>query len=158
MAFANAIHNNKGQDETQIFFDNVVKNKKILSKNLLAINSYIKSNTKERFVFPGGIYGNSGLLENLLKMNNVDYFTFDSGFSTLLSSYKGVAAHLADIPMALDLILQENNENRQLAIDFANQEFEKRKNGTNKFNNQYQSFNESLSFDNVGILIPLNSP
>jgi hypothetical protein len=158
LAFANAVHKNKGEENTQYFHSLTSKNEKLLCSNFPFIKSFIEDNFKETYIFAGGIYANSGLFEFLLKNHNRKYFTFDSGFEVLLSTYKGIAAQFSDIPTSLDLLLSENNDEINSAIKSAFQEFEMRKNGTNKLNSQYQSFELSENFDEVGMLIPLNSP
>jgi hypothetical protein len=158
LAFANAIHKNRGEEKTTYFKSLCKKNEKLLNTNFPFVKSFIEENSKQTYIFPGGIYANSGLFEFLLKTNNRPYFTFDSGFEVLLSTYKGVAAQFTDLPTSLHLLLSGDDKDRDIAIKSANEEFEKRKNGTNKLNSQYQSFEQSENFEEVGILIPLNSP
>ena len=158
LSFANAIHKNRGEEDSSYFKSLCKKNKQLLSANFPFVKLFVEKNIKQTYVFPGGIYANSGLFEFLLKVNNRPYFTFDSGFEVLLSTYKGIAAQFTDIPASLELLLSGNESEKISAIDSAKEEFEKRKNGTNKLNSQYQSFEQSENFDEVGILIPLNSP
>lgn len=158
LAFANAIHKNRGEEDSLSFKSLCKKNSQLLTANFPFVKSFVEENTKQTYIFPGGIYANSGLFEFLLKINHRPYFTFDSGFEVLLSTYKGIAAQFTDIPASLELLLSGNDTDRNIAIAAANVEFEKRKNGTNKLNSQYQSFEQSENFDEVGILIPLNSP
>lgn len=158
LAFANAIHKNRGEENTPHFNCLCKKNKQLLKANFSFVKLFVEKNIEQTYIFPGGIYANSGLFEFLLKTNNRPYFTFDSGFEVLLSTYKGVAAQFTDIPASLELLLSGDDTDKKIAISAANEEFEKRKNGTNKLNSQYQSFEQSENFDEVGILIPLNSP
>jgi hypothetical protein len=158
LAFANAIHKNRGEDNNQYFKSLNEKNKHLLKSNYPSIKSFVEANKDQTYILSGGIYSNSGLFELLLKTNNRSYFTFDSGFEVLLSTYKGIAAQFTDIPNSLELLLTEDKVEIKNALMSANEEFEKRKNGTNKLNSQYQSFEKSENFDEVGILIPLNSP
>jgi hypothetical protein len=158
LSFANSIHKNRGEEDTQPFKKMVTNNVAILKRNFLNVKGFINENKDCIYVVPGGIYGNSGLFEKTLRRNNISYFTFDSFFSVLITCYKGIAAQFTDIPMALNLLLNDNKKDQEKAIAYANDEFEKRRNGTNKLNSQYQSFEQSENFDNVGILMPLNSP
>ena len=158
LAFANAIHKNRGEEESEMFTALCSRNFELLKNNFPFVKSHIQKNDSSIYIFPGGIYGNSGLFETVLKMSDKCYFTFDSGFEVLLSTYKGVAAQFTDIPLSLSLLSSGDEKDILIAKKFAQEEFEKRKNGTNKLNSQYQSFKDSETFDNVGILIPLNSP
>lgn len=158
LAFANAIHKNRGEEDSLSFKSLCKKNAQLLTANFPFVKSFIEENTTQTYIFHGGIYANSGLFEFLLKTNSRSYFTIDSGFEVLLSTYKGIAAQFTDIPASLELLLSGDDTDKNIAITAANEEFEKRKNGTNKLNSQYQSFEQSENFDEVGILIPLNSP
>lgn len=158
LAFANAIHKNRGEEISSFFNSLYKKNEQLLTTNFPFVKTFVDENTTQTYIFPGGIYANSGLFEFLLKASNKPYFTFDSGFEVLLSTYKGIAAQFTDIPASLELLLSGDDTDKNIAITAANLEFEKRKNGTNKLNSQYQSFEQSENFDEVGILIPLNSP
>jgi hypothetical protein len=157
-AFSNAVHKNRGEEESETFNKLCRDNKDMLTENIPAIKNYIKQHVNSTLVLPGGVYGNSGIFVQLLLLNEVKFSTFDSGFSILLSCIQGVAAQLADIPRALNLILEEGDEHIERAITFALDEFEKRKNGTDKLNSQYRSIKDSVKINNVGFLIPLNSP
>lgn len=157
IAFANAVHKNRGEDNSDNFRELVCANEKKYVTNFSTIKSFINSHSNKNFIFPGGICANSGLFLYLLKLNNLSFFTFDSGVGLLLATYKGIAAQLGDLPMSFQLI-SSCREEVNFAIHSAKQELEKRKNGTNKLNSQYQSYEDSLHFDQVGILIPLNSP
>lgn len=158
LAFANAVHKNKGEENT-LYFDSLCdKNNIILSRHFLFVKSYIEENCGFTYIFPGGICGNSGLFEFVLRTKFSSFFTFDSGFGVLLSTFNGIAAQFTDIPNSLELLLAGNESEKCMAINAAKVEFEKRKNGTNKLNSQYHSFELSENFEEVGILIPLNSP
>ena len=157
LAFSNAIHKNRGEDDSTFFKELVESNQKKYLTNFSTVKSCVNYYSDKNFVFPGGIYADSGLFQYLLKINNFSFFTYDAGIGLLLATYKGIAAQLADIPLSFELI-NGNNEELNFAVLSAQQELEKRKNGTNKLNSQYQSFEDSLHFDEVGILIPLNSP
>jgi hypothetical protein len=158
LAFANAIHKNRGEENSVFFKQMVFNNTEALKKNFLKIKRYIKENTDHIYILPGGIYGNSGLFEKGLKENGISYFTFDAFFSVLISTYKGIAAQFSDIPVSLGLLLNDDTEEQTKAFSYAKDEFEKRRHGTNKLNSQYQAFEKSENFENVGILMPLNSP
>ncbi|MDP5200716.1 hypothetical protein [Flavobacterium sp. DG2-3] len=157
IAFANAVHKNRGEDDSDNFRELVRVNEKKFIANFSTIKSFIDSHSDKTFIFSGGIYANSGLFQHLLKKGNFSFFTFDAGVGLLLTTYKGVAAQLADISTSFQLIIQDE-EQMKFSILSAQQELERRKNGTNKLNSQYQSFEESLNFNEVGVLIPLNSP
>lgn len=158
LAFANTIHKNRGEDNTPLFNENLVKNKRKLESNFSYIKEFVTNHLDKNFIVPGGIYGDSGIFEFQLKTNKMSYFTFDSGFGVLMSTYKGIAAQLADIPASAELLFNCNEQEIEYAINSSKNELYKRKNGTNKLNSQYQSFNESQNFEEVGILMPLNSP
>lgn len=158
LAFANAVHTNRGE-ESSAFFRNLEENYyDNLKKSFPSIKNYISSNLNNVYIFPGGISSNSGIFVHLLNKYKTPYFTFDSGFAVLLSTHNGISAQFSDIPTALNLLLNGDVDRKNKAIDFANNEFQNRRNGTNKLNSQYQSFENSEIIENVGILIPLNSP
>jgi hypothetical protein len=157
-AFANAIHKNRGEEDSQYFKSNIERNEKILMSNFAWVKLFVENNKHKTFILSGGIYANSCLFELLLKAQNREYFTFDSGFGVLMSSYKGIASQLSDIPMALELLLSKSDVVIENIVELANQEFEKRQKGINKLNSQYESIEHCEYSDEVGILIPLNSP
>lgn len=157
LAFANAVHKNRGEDDSDEFRELVSVNEKKYLTNFSTIKSFINFHSDKIFIFPGGIYANSGIFQLLLKKGSLSFFTFDAGVGLLLTTYKGVAAQLADIPITFESI-SNNIDEMDFAVAAAQQELDKRKNGTNKLNSQYQSFKDSLNFDEVGVLLPLNSP
>jgi hypothetical protein len=157
-AFANAIYENRGEDYSQNFIKKINEYEKILSSSFIYIKSFVENNRHGTFILPGGIYANSCLFELLLKGRNREYFTFDSGFGVLMSAYKGIAAQLSDIPMALNLLLSESREVIDNLVELASKELEKRQKGINRLNSQYESIERTEYSEEVGILIPLNSP
>lgn len=157
LAFANAVHKNRGEEDTAFFNDLINHYKSKFEINYSTIGRFISENSETNFLIQGGIYGNSGLFVSILKNINLSFFTFDSGFGVLMSSYKGIASQLSDIPTSLEL-LSRNVQEIEYATNIAKDEMQKRRDGTNKLNSQYLSFDDSLNFEDVGILIPLNSP
>lgn len=157
LAFANAVHKNRGEDDSVCFKELITSSEKKYSANFSTIKSCINNYHSKNFIFPGGIYANSGLFQYILKTNKLSFFTFDAGVGLLLTTYKGIAAQLSDIPISFEYISRSSDE-MNYAVQSAQHELNKRKNGTNKLNSQYQSFEDSLNFDKVGILVPLNSP
>lgn len=157
LAFANAVHFNKGEDYTKEFNQLIVENKIRYETNFSTVKSFIEKDINANYILPGGVIANSGLFVSILKIKSSSYFTFDSSFGVMISSYKGIAAQLADIPFTFKSLFS-NKEEVDYAIMASKEELEKRKKGTNKFSNQLKSIENSKSFEEVGILFPLNSP
>lgn len=158
-AFANAVHRNKGEQVNKEFKEEVNAYFKCYISHYSTIENYVKQQKVDCFILPGGIYGYSGVFSSILKRNGNNYFTYDSAIGFLLTSFNGVAAQVNNIPDTLHLILKEqNNDEIEYAKKIAYEESEQRINGTNSFKTQYSSINESKHIDNVGFLMPLNSP
>nr|WP_171046984.1 hypothetical protein [Pedobacter ureilyticus] len=159
LAFANAVHLMRGENDSLEFKKNVERNYKIYIENFSSIISFMDLNKDACYIIPGGIFGITGLLLDYAKKINTKYYTYDSGFGVLLTSVNGVAAHCKDIPISLDLILKQNDPTGiNFAIEQAKIELDKRLNGNDISKTQIQSYAESLNFNQVGVLIPLNSP
>jgi hypothetical protein len=158
LAYANTVHKNRGEEDTELFQKMVLDYNKLLSRNFQYIKAFVKENDQQSYYVAGGIYGNTGLFSYILKQTEMHYFTFDSGFAVLLACYRGIAAQFTDIPQALQLMLTEKEQKIAKAVAFAKEEFNLRKSGTNKLVSQYQAYSESEILEKVGILIPLNSP
>ncbi len=159
LAKANAVHKFRGELDDARFRSHVAANLRRYIENFHVLKHYIEDHREGVFIVSGGIYAYSGAAVYLFKKFNIDYFTFDSGFNILMSSYKGVAAHLADLPMALETLKESTSKTDiEFALDKAQNELNARINGTNRFNNQYQKVEDSIVLDDVGFLIPLNSP
>jgi len=158
LAFANANHKNRGEDNSAFFYEIVRQNKIKFGKNYSAIKNFIMKNSGRDFLVQGGIYSNSGLFVSILKKEKESFFTYDSGlFGVLMSSCDGIAAQLTDIPTSFSKVINSTEEVNYATL-IAVEEAQKRREGTNKLKSQYQSFKESKFFDEVGILLPLNSP
>lgn len=157
LAFANAVHTNRGEDNNENFKNLIKKYENIFTNNYSIINSCILQFEKINFIVPGGIYGNTGIFVSILNQINVNYFTFDSGFSVLMSTNKGISAQFKDVAITVKLI-SDNLEETEFSKILARTELEKRISGTNKLKSQYQDFENSEKIEAVGFLIPLNSP
>lgn len=159
LAKANAIHKFRGEIDSVLFNDVIDANFKLYVKNFQVIKNCILTDQDSTFLVSGGIYAYSGLMVYLLRNANIHYFTYDSGFNILLSCYNGVASHLADLPVALELLKNDtSNDDIKFALNKSHDELNARINGTNLFNTQYQKVEDSVSLNEVGFLIPLNSP
>jgi hypothetical protein len=158
LAFVNAIHKNRGEDNSSRFNEFYRLNRIKFGNNYSAIKNFTKKNSGKDFLVQGGIYSNSGLFISIFRKGNESFFTYDSGLSgVLMSSVGGIAAQLTDLPKAFSKVIN-NAAEVNFATLIAVEEARKRRNGTNKLNSQYQSYKESKTLDNVGILLPLNSP
>lgn len=157
LAFANAVHLNRGEDYTDEFKQLIVENKIRYETNFSTVKSYVEKYPASNYIIPGGVIANSGLFVSILKKKNCSFFTYDSGFGVMITCFKGIAAQLEDISITFDSIFS-NKEEVEYAIIASKEELEKRKKGSNKFSNQLESIEKSKNFDEVGILFPLNSP
>lgn len=157
-AFANAVHYHRGEVNTAQFFALKLKFEKFIKNNEQFILETIKVNASKTFILPGGIYQNTIIFNELLKKENIKFFTFDSGFGLILFAKDGIAAQMRDIEYSFDLLKNTDSEELDYIKLKAYEEFNLRVNGNNLLNSQYVSYNESIQIDNVGFLIPLNSP
>lgn len=159
LAFANAIHKSRGEHDSENFRKEVNSYLHKYQKNYSIIRDYVEEQKESFFIFPGGVYGYTGLFSYAIMKSGSKFYTYDSGIGVLLTCFNGVAAQNKDIPYTLQLILDENDSGEiECAKKLANEESEKRINGTDPFKTQYSSMDESIHLDDVGFLIPLNSP
>lgn len=159
LAFANAVHRNLGEIKGNNFNNETNFYYKKYLKVYQSIRNYVVNNKDNYYIIPGGIYGYTGLILSCVKKSKADFFTYDSGFGVILTSINDVAAHCKDIYYVANEIIKDGNKLeiekvKGAAID----ELNKRVNGTNSFRTQYQNIKDSLKVENVGVLIPLNSP
>jgi hypothetical protein len=99
-----------------------------------SINEIIIEYPNFNFIIPGGSFGSSSLFTLLMKKNNTNYFTIDSGFSIISNCFKGIASknqnineqnfttykkHFSEkeIVYVSDLILQNRKFNTNINLD-----------------------------------------
>ncbi len=150
----NSIHFTKGET-------NATNRKKYeaLIKQQYALNfpiytSFFDNENAKKIIFPGGIWGNSGLITYLCNLHNIQPITFDSGEGIMLLSLNGVAAQLKDIPLVFKCI-QNSVDDKSFAIVQGEKQLNSRRQGTD----QHSFFDSNSSnIDNQDyFLILLNS-
>lgn len=112
IAKLNSIHFTKGELNIE---QRVTYEEKILPQLIEAqkfYKAYIDAELPEKFILPGGIWGNSGILMQLCQEHTIQAATYDSGNELVLFSHNGVASQLKDIPSVFHRIwlIQEERD------------------------------------------------
>ncbi len=104
---------------------------------------------------PGGIFGVSAVYLEMARELAVRYSTFDSGPGRLRLVHDGVAAHLADLPRAFEIVTRElSDAQRRAEWELAREELEKRTHG--KDDRGFQVVAATGAIEKCDVLIPLN--
>jgi hypothetical protein len=137
VAELNSIHFTKGElnKEKRIAYQERIKPQ--LSKAQQHYKAYIDNKSPSKFLLPGGIWGNSGILLQLCNENNIKAATYDSGDELVLFCHNGVASQLKDIPSVFNKIWSV-----ELERDFA------KKSGQQYLINRMQGLDGGFSFFN----------
>lgn len=103
---------------------------------------------------PGGFYGVSGPFRLAAASVGQRVASFDSGPSAVLFSGRGVAAHNADVPGAMEKMLALDADSKKWVMDIARAEFQKRRAGNTIY--QVAAATQSAVSPDGSVLIPLN--
>jgi hypothetical protein len=155
-AYHNTLHDIRTEqfDESNEYFKLV---KKQLTKSSAKLESLFEKFNFEYIFAPGGLCFLTGILHELSKQEGVRFCSYDSGMKgTFLLSANGVAAHLDDVPKAVDMLLHKNNK---IKIDDivrdVQQMINDRFQGKDVFSIQMEQADASRDYSN-SILLPLN--
>ncbi len=96
----NAIWRSRGESRASEFMEQNAAARARIVQHLARVRSFIKSARIERLLIPGGIFGLSPLYVAMARELGISFATFDGGAGLLRLAQQGVAAHLADIPVA----------------------------------------------------------
>jgi len=151
----NSIHFTKGElnREKRAAYEEKIKPQLVDAQKLY--KACIDVESPKKFLLPGGIWGNSGILMQLCKESDIEVATYDSGDELVLFSHNGVASQLNDIPSVFHKIWS-NKEERNFARDSGKDFLINRMNG---LDGEFSFFNEnSLTISEDGFyLMLLNS-
>lgn len=127
-----------------------------LQQTLGRIRGLFAQQNFKYLIFPGGVYGASGLYPLVAHEHNVRFVTYDAGLGVLFVCQNGVAAQLTDIPQSFARLWAADADTRSRAVRDAKAEFQKRLAGTDR--QKFQVTPASLGGVKAGgdILIPLN--
>jgi hypothetical protein len=155
IAQLNSIHFTKGElnAEKRSAYEEKIKPQLVEAQKLY--KAYIDIESPKKFLLPGGIWGNSGILMQLCRENIIEAATYDSGDELVLFSHNGVASQLKDIPSVFHKVWS-NEEERNFARDSGKNFLTNRMNG---LDGGFSFFNEkSLTInDDEFYLMLLNS-
>lgn len=125
-----------------------------------AIDPFLKGHRFNILMFPGGVYGSTGIWKLCCEKQGVRVATYDSGgFGTLMLAANGIAAQLQDIPVAFKMLKERNSFKAELSfcLTEAKSEISRRRAGIDTFVSQIATTSQfSRDFED-GILIALNS-
>lgn len=133
---------------------------KQLSTSYRAIRSLIESKAFDVIFIPGGVYGSSGIWKECALTAGIRVASFDSGgYGTLMLTSDGIASQLQDIPRAFAMLKAHSDFERekQIVLDSALAEMQRRRAGTDKFASQMIAKTQHDMCFNNGVLIALNS-
>jgi hypothetical protein len=153
-AYYNAIHDLKTENfgENDPYY-------KLLKKQLAIsgskIGSIFENRALEYIFLPGGVCLSSGLFMEAAKEKNIRIVSYDSGPSgAFLLSTDGVAAHLSDIPKAVNMMLSAKHFDFESIHQNALSLIQDRMEGRDVFKSQI-GLNSTIDFSN-SVLLPLN--
>ncbi len=152
----NSIHRFKScilDDEKMRYSKNWVA---LQERNSEKIKSFFKSENVSQLVFPGGVYGNSGMYYHFLN-NKKNAITFDSGLNRTLLCVNGITGYQADVPVCIkdEIFVNLSNKDFDLIEEIAISELNQRKFGEDFYSTQVVPYDDSNKFD-FDIVIPLN--
>lgn len=153
-AYFNSIHNLKTENfgENDPYFK-LLKNQ--LSMSAAKIGSIFGNRALDYVILPGGVCLSSGLFMEEAKKKNIRVVSYDSGPSgAFLLSTDGVAAHLSDIPKAVDILLSSEHFDFESIQQNVLNLIQDRMEGKDVFKYQI-GLNSNIDFSNT-VLLPLN--
>ncbi len=126
--------------------------------NFRKIRTYFSNCNLDQIIFPGGVYGNSGLYNYAAAAKNIHISTYDSGNLIAQICVNGIAGHLMDIPICFKKveINQMNRFSLNLVEKLAEEELNLRMNGNDRLVSQIESFKDNNNEKQFDIIIPLN--
>lgn len=154
-SYFNTLHDTKTEqfDEENDYYQLIEKQLKNSSSK---VSSILDKFDFEYIFVPGGLCFLTGILYELSKKRDIRVCSYDSGMKgAFLLSTHGVAAHLEDIPRAIEIIIN----NASINIDELKKDVESlisdRFQGKDIFSYQVGRSDDSIDYSN-SILLPLN--
>lgn len=119
----------------------------------------IESGKHDVLLIPGGVFGTSGLWVAHARAHNLRICSFDAGGDDVaMFASGGVACHLQDIPHAFRMLrAQGTAAERTFAVESAQAEMTKRRQGVDAFASQVVGAGEGDARHDGAVLIALNS-
>ena len=154
-AYFNTLHDIKTEQFTKNHpYYKLINNQLNLSSSKLS--SIFKKYSLEYVFVPGGLCYLTGVVYELAKQNNTRVCSYDSGMKgAFLLATEGVAAHLEDIPRAVETIINDKSINlddiKKDVENLINDRFQ----GKDIFKSQIGESDETIDYAN-SILLPLN--
>jgi hypothetical protein len=132
-----------------------------LESSVDLIQSFVAGNKFDCIVVPGGVYGSSGIWNEVARANSVRLASFDSGGRGILTvATNGIASQLQDMPRAFSLLKADIKSVEELTFvrNAALAELRRRREGTDRFSSQLRSTASLDTRLNGAVLMALNSP
>jgi hypothetical protein len=153
--YENAVRNVRGEMNVDTFFAAHPDAGPDTLAHFARIRQTLATGRFDWLLVPGGIFGVSAVYLEIARQLDLPFSTFDSGPGRLRLVHQGVAAHLADLPRAFEIVnaqLTEPQKSRARAL--GRQELEKRTQGSD--DRGFQVAPATGARHPCDILIPLN--
>ncbi len=151
----NAVRNVKGEMNVAEFFAAHPEAEANTRAHFARIRGVLEAGGFDWLLAPGGIFGVSAVYLEMARELGLRYSTFDSGPGRLRLVHDGVAAHLADLPRAYEIVKREMSAERQeRARELGREELEKRSRGAD--DRAFQVAAATGAPEKCDVLMPLN--
>jgi hypothetical protein len=155
IVYENAVRNVRGEMNVDAFFAAHPGAEADTRAHFARIRDTLSRGRFDWLLVPGGIFGVSAVYLALARELALPFSTFDSGPGRLRLVHDGVAAHLADLPRAFEIVNRDlTAPQKARAIALGREELSQRTHGLD--DRHFQVVPATDSPQNCDILIPLN--
>jgi hypothetical protein len=155
IVYENAVRNVKGEMSIADFFEKHPEAEADTRAHFARIRETLSRGGFDWLLAPGGIFGVSAVYLEMARELGLQYSTFDSGLGRLRLAHEGVAAHLADLPVAYGVVNTElSEEQKERGRELGMEELARRTQGAD--DRAFQVRAATGADERCDVLIPLN--
>jgi hypothetical protein len=155
IVYENAVRNVRGEMNIQQFFAAHPEAEADTQAHIARIRATLAAGRFDWLLTPGGIFGVSAIYVAVARELGIPFSTFDSGPGRLRLVHDGIAAHLADLPRAFEIVNRElTAAQKERAMQLGREELTKRAQGKDDRGFQVVALTEVE--EKCDVLIPLN--
>jgi hypothetical protein len=155
IVYENAVRNVRGEMNVAEFFAAHPEAEADTRAHFARIRETLAAGGFDWLLVPGGIFGVSAVYLEMARELGLRYSTFDSGPGRLRLVHDGVAAHLADMPRAFEIVNREMSEGqKERGRELGREELGRRTRGAD--DRGFQVAAATGAEEKCDVLIPLN--
>jgi hypothetical protein len=155
IVYENAVRNVRGEMNVDAFFVAHPDAEADTLAHFARIRDTLARGNFDWLLVPGGIFGVSAVYLEMARELGLHFSTFDSGPGRLRLVHDGVAAHLADLPRAFEIVNRDlTDAQKARAIALGREELDKRTHGQD--DRGFQVVPATGAPEQCDVLIPLN--